>query len=99
MAEGYQENPMLAGFTIRKILSTGDDANAFIGTNESGFYSVQTGVSNVPTNWGVLLVIGSSIDGCRQIYIAGYNIYMRAYGGTPREWTKWTRYDGTLLSS
>ena len=84
MASGTIKMPSI---TNGRILNSGD-LNDLKGSENAGFYYVQTGVNNAPQAWTWLLVMGGT--GTVQLLFSQNRIYLRAYTGNPLAWTNWT---------
>lgn len=79
-------------------INTGDDLNNYIGNAHTGLYSVQNGVANSPAAWISLIVMGSSVDGGVQFGATTNTLYVRQRAGTPKVWSPWTKFTGTIVS-
>lgn len=69
------------------ILNNTHDLNDYKGVDKAGFYYLQEGVANAPTNWIWMEVINGS--GTIQICYTANRCWQRAYTGSPLAWTEW----------
>ena len=71
-------------YTVPKTVPTTDDLDNYRGANYSGTYNLNGQVTNAPSAYGALLVIGNY-----QVCIAKNNLYFRGYSGNPASWGSW----------
>lgn len=88
----------IASKMLARSLSSGDDLNTLVSSDDSGFYYIGGGVSHAPQDWCALIVIARMTGGCTQIAISASNLYYRQYTGSPLAWTSWRYVTGTIQS-
>lgn len=73
--------------TTPGIITSGRDLNDY---KSNGLYIIQSGVTNSPSSWCALLVIGTPTTyGVHQIAFSFSAFYVRSYTGSPMAWTNW----------
>lgn len=73
--------------TTPGIITSGKDLNDY---KSNGLYIIQSGVTNSPSSWCALLVIGTPTTyGVHQIAFSFSAFYVRSYTGSPMSWTNW----------
>ena len=97
LSDGTNSLYPIASNMLARSLSSGDDLNTLVSSDNSGFYYIGGGVSHAPQDWCALIVIARMTGGCTQIAISSNNLFYRQYTGSPLAWSSWRVLTGTVV--